>query len=179
MEKSINFFLANNVSECANVTGQLFNYIPNPNNHKVTKLTRKHAIFWNVPVTEAKKQKIKKSYNSAIISDEDPNYCEVERDMSMIKPKKVQIHKVTKLIKFSRFKNDWFCVYDNEYIRKYHNECVKNDLVIAMYRNIEKTIFDIEKSNQILSLNDIDYYSFTDLMSMAVWKARMKEYRAK
>ena len=40
-----NIFLANNVSECANVTGQLFNYIPNPNNFKRVKLTRKRAVF--------------------------------------------------------------------------------------------------------------------------------------
>ena len=111
----INFFLANNVSECANITGQMFNYIPNPNNYKIVKLTRKHAIFWNVPITQAKKDKISKSYNSAIISSEDPNYSQVERDMSMVKPKKVQLHKVTKLIKFGSLKKDWFCLYDDTF----------------------------------------------------------------
>ena len=77
-----NYFLANSVSECAPVTGALFNYIPDPNNHKVVKLTRKHAIFWNVPVSEAYLEKRAKSYNADILDYEtDPNYTNrVKRD---------------------------------------------------------------------------------------------------
>ena len=48
-----NFLLANNVSECAAVTGALYNYIPDPNNFKRVKLKRKRALFWNVPITAA------------------------------------------------------------------------------------------------------------------------------
>ena len=177
---AINFLLANNVSECANVTGQLFGYINKPNYYQPVKLKRKHALFWNVPITEAKKTKIKKSFNAGIIDTEnDKNYAQVEKDLSMVKPKRVQIHKVTKLIKFSEDKREWFCVYDNEYIKSYRGECVKDNLIVAMYRNIGKTRFNPEASNQILQLNDIDYYSFADIMSMARWKARMKEYRPK
>lgn len=173
-----NFFLANNVSECANVTGQLFGYIPNPNNHKITKLTRKHAIFWNVPITEEKKKVIKQSYNSAIISDEDPNYNEVERDMTLLKDKKTKIHKITAVVKFSSFKRDWFALYDGKYIRQYRNEPFRKELSIAMYRNIDEK-FNPELSKLILEGNDYRNYMFCDLMSMAIFKARMKEFKGK
>ena len=176
---AINFFLANNVSESANFLGQMFNYIPNPNEHEVVKLTRKHAIVWNIPITEAKKEAIAKSFNSAIIKNDDPNYANVERDLTMIKPKKVQIHKVTKLIKFSKWKSDWFCLYDDKYIRKYHNETVKDSLIVGMYRNIEKTLFNQEQALAILEMNDVRYFNFADIISMASWQARMKDYKSK
>ena len=97
----------------------------------------------------------------------------------MIKPKKVQIHKVTKLIKFSKWKSDWFCLYDDKYIRKYHNETVKDSLIVGMYRNIEKTLFNQEQALAILEMNDVRYFNFADIISMASWQARMKDYKSK
>ena len=173
-----NLFLANNVSECANVTGQLFGYIPNPSNHRRTKLTRKKAVFWNVPITEEKKKAIKESYNGPLISSEDPNYSDVQRDMSLLKKKETKIHKVTALIKFSRFKRDWYCLYDSKYIRAYRNESVRKDLSIAMYRNIEE-LFNPERTKAILETNDSRGFIFCDLMSMASFNARMKEFKTK
>lgn len=186
-----NFFLANNVSECANVTGQLFNYIPNPNNYKVVKLTRKKAIFWNVPVTEQKKEKIKKSYNSAIIRDDDPNYSNIVRDFTLIKPKKTRMYKITNVIKFSKFKQDWFLVYDNKYIKHFppqkkkpDGKCKgeinipKNAISIGMYRNIDE-VFNIDLVTNVLDTNDIKGFMFTDIISMATFQARMKDFRSK
>ena len=173
-----NLLLANNVSECASVTGQLYGYIPHPNNHKITKLTRKHAVFWNIPITEEKKKKIKASYNSAIISDEDPNYNDVQRDLTLLKAKKTKIHKVTSVIKFSSFKRDWYCIYDGRYIRQYRNESFKKELSIAMYRNIDE-LFNPDLAKTVLNMSDVRGYMFCDLMSMASFKARMKEFKSK
>lgn len=173
-----NLFLANNVSECANITGQLFGYIPHPENHKITKLTRKKAIFWNVPITEEKKNKIKTSYNSAIINEEDPNYNEVTRDLSLLKPKKTKIHRITSIIKFSSLKRDWFSVYDSKYIRQYRNEPFNKNLSIAMYRNIDE-LFNPDLAKAVLNNSDARAYYFCDLMSMATFKARMKEFKSK
>ena len=173
-----NFLLANNVSECANVTGQLFNFIPNPNQHRVTKLTRKHAIFWNVPVTEAYKQKRSKSYNAAIIRDDDANYHEVERDLTMIKKKSTRIYRLTNVIKFSKHKSDWFCVYDGKYIKKYSKEKFKKNKVIAMYRNQEE-LYDPELAKRVLDMSDYRSYMFCDIMSMAAFQAAMKTYKAR
>lgn len=173
-----NFLLANNVSECANVTGQLFNFIPNPNQHRVTKLTRKHAIFWNVPITEAYKQKRSKSYNAAIIRDDDPNYHAVERDLSMVKKKSTRVYRLTNLIKFSKQKSDWFCVYDKVYIKKYSKEKFKKDKVISMYRNQEE-LYNPELAKHVLDMNDYRSYMFCDIMSMAAFQAAMKTYKTR
>lgn len=173
-----NFLLANNVSECANVTGRLYNYIPNPNNYKVVKLTRKHTIFWNVPITDSYKEKRANSYNAPLISDNDPNYNEVVRDMSMVKKKSTRIYRLTNIIKFSKFKDDWFCVYDNKYIKKYSNEKFKSSKVISMYRNQEE-LYNIDLAKQVLARSDYRDYMFCDIMSMAAFQAAMKIFKAK
>lgn len=173
-----NFLLANNVSECANVTGQLFNFIPNPNDRRVIKLTRKHAIFWNVPVTSQYIEKRKKSYNASLIAEDDPNYHAVERDLTMIKKKSTRIYKLTNIIKFSKYKSDWFCVYDNKYVKKYKNEKFKKDKVIAMYRN-QEDLFNIDLARRVLDMSDYRAYMFCDIMSMAAFQAAMKTYKAK
>lgn len=173
-----NFLLANNVSECANVTGQLFNFIPNPNDRRVIKLTRKHAIFWNVPVTEAYKKKRSNTYNSSIIAEDDPNYHEVERDLSMIKKKSTRIYRLINVIKFSKFKSDWFCLYDGKYIKKWNKEKFKKDKVIAMYRN-QDDLYDPDLAKQVLDMSDYRSFMFCDIMSMAAFQAAMKTYKSK
>ena len=173
-----NFLLANNVSECANVTGQLFNFIPNPNDRRVIKLTRKHAIFWNVPVTRQYIEKRKNSYNAPLIADDDPNYHDIERDLTMIKKKSTRIYRLTNIIKFSKYKSDWFCVYDNKYVKKYRNEKFKKDKVIAMYRN-QEDLFNIDLARRVLDMSDYRAYMFCDIMSMAAFQAAMKTYKAK
>lgn len=173
-----NFLLANNVSECANVTGQLYNFIPNPNQRRVIKLTRKKAIFWNVPITQAYINKRKNSYNAPLISDDDPNYNQVERDMSMIKKKSTRIYRLTSIIKFSKMKSDWFALYDDKYIKKYNNEKYNKNIVIAMYRN-QDDIYNPDLAMRVLDRSDYRDFMFTDLMSMASFQASMKTYKAK
>lgn len=175
-----NFLLANNVSECAAVTGALYNYIPDPNNHKRVKLTRKRAMFWNVPITEAYKEKRKKSYNSNILDYEnDANYSDVERDLTLIKPKKTRLYKVTALYKFDKFdKKKWFCLYDGRYIRQYRNETVNKDLIYPMKRYLDG-IYVAEIVKTVFERFDNRNFEFCDIMSMALFQAQLKLIKAK
>lgn len=175
-----NFMLANNVSECANVTGALYNYIPDPNNFKRTFLTRRRAMFWNVPVTESYKEKRKKSYNSNIMNYEnDPNYATIERDLSLIKPKKIRIRKVTMLIKFHKYdKTKWFCVYDNKYIRQYRGETLNKNLSVPMRRYLDE-LYNIEIVNNIFERYDTKNFNYIDLISMALFQTQLKLLKAK
>ena len=176
----LNFFLANSVSECASVTGALFNYIPKPKNHKRVKLKRKHTIFWNVPVTEAYLAKRKKSYNADIMDYEnDPNYTNVvERDLSLIKPKKWRIRKVTTLIKFTKQKSDWFCLYDNRFIRKYKGESVSKDKVVPMRRYLDE-LFNPKRVEGIIERFDARAFMYCDIMSQALFQSQLKLIKQK
>lgn len=175
-----NFFLANSVSECAPVTGALFNYIPDPNNYKVVKLTRKHAIFWNVPVTDAYIEKRKKSYNADILDySRDPNYTNnIKRDLEAIKPKKTRIHKLTSVIKFTKYENAWFCIYDSKYVRVYKNESFKKDKVIPMVRHLDE-LFSPELVKSVIDRYDAKAFIYCDLMSQALFTSYIKEIKQK
>lgn len=175
-----NFLLANNVSECAYVTGALYNYIPDPNNYKRVKLTRKRAMFWNVPITKAYLEKRKKSYNANIMDyKNDPNYAEIERDLSLVKKKKTRIHKVTALIKFDKIdKGKWFCLYDGKYIRKYSNECVNKNLIIPMKRYLDE-VYNVDLVNMVFERYDQRNFMYADLMSMALFQGQLKLIKAK
>ena len=175
-----NFLLANNVSECAYVTGALYNYIPDPNNYKRVKLTRKRAMFWNVPITQAYLEKRKRSYNANIMDyKNDPNYAEIKKDLSLVKPKKTRIHKVTALIKFDKLdKGKWFCLYDNKYIRKYSNECVNKNLVIPMKRYLDE-VYNVDLVNMVFERYDQRNFMYADLMSMALFQGQLKLIKAK
>ena len=175
-----NFFLANSVSECASVTGALFNYIPDPNNHNIVKLTRKHAIFWNVPVTEAYKEKRKQSYNADIMDFEnDVNYNNiVKRDLELIKSKQTRIYKVTNVIKFSKKESDWFCIYDGKYIRRYRKEKFKKEKSIAMKRYLDE-LFDPNAVKTVIARFDARDFKYCDIMSQALFQAQLKLIKQK
>lgn len=175
-----NFLLANNVSECAAVTGALYNYIPNPNNHRRVKLTRRRAMFWNVPVTQSYLDKRKNSYNANIMDYEnDPNYANIEKDLSMIKPKQTRIHKVSMLLKFDKIdKKKWFCLYDGKYIRQYRNETLNKNIMFPMKRYMDER-YNQDFVNAIFERFDANGFMYADLMSMALFTAQLKLIKAK
>ena len=175
-----NYFLANSVSECAPVTGALFNYIPKPDCHDIVKLTRKHTIFWNVPVTMAYKMKRMKSYNADIMDYEnDANYTNVvQRDLALIKPKRTRLCKLTGIIKFGKDKTSWFSIYDDKYIRKYRGEGFKRDKVIAMKRYLDE-MYNIDIANSVIERFDARYFYYADLMSMSLFQAQLKLIKTK
>lgn len=170
-----NFLLANNVSECAAVTGALYNYIPDPNNHRRVKLTRRRALFWNVPVSEEYLKKRKKSINANITNfDDDVNYAEIKRDLSLLKSKSTKVRKVTTLLKFDKFaKGKWFCIYDGKYVRQYKGECVSKDRIVPMKRYMDE-LFNPDRIKQVFQMYDARLFMYCDLMSMALFTAQLK-----
>lgn len=172
------FYLANAVSECASVLGQLFNYIPTPGDFGIKKLTRKHCIMWNVPNGDAYLEKRKKSYTADVIDyDDDPNYTNiVKRDLETIMPKAHRLNKVTMIIMFTKSPQDWFSVYDGKYIRLYKNECVKSSLYVPMIRHLDKN-YNQELVKSIFDMYDARAFMYADLISQASFSARMKQLK--
>lgn len=175
-----NFLLANNVSECAAVTGALYNYIPDPNNFRRVKLTRKRAMFWNVPITEAYINKRRNSYNANIIDyKNDVNYTTLQRDLSLIKPKQTRLCRVTAVYKFDKFdKEKWFCLYDGKYIRKYRNETVNKSIIYPMKRYLDG-MYIADIANNVFERFDNRDFMYADLMSMTLFQSQLKLLKAK
>ena len=174
------FYLANAVSECAPFMGTLFNFIPKPGDFGIKKLTRRHCIVWNVPNSQAYIEKRKKSYNSDIIDfDNDPNYTNiVKRDLDLVKPKQVRLHKATYVIMFSKYESDWFTVYDGKYIRAYRKERLKKEYYIPMIRHLDAT-YNQDIVRQIFDRYDARGFMYCDIISQASFGAKMKALKNK
>jgi len=173
-------YLANNVSECSTFTSEMWGYYPPPGQFGIVKCRRKNAVFFNVENSQEYIDKRKAAMTGSITDFEnDSNYSnKINFDMSMIKPKKTRIYKVTELIKFTKDPKDWFCVYDNKYIRQYRGEALKESLSVPMRRHLDG-LFSEESVSSVFDRYDAKYFVYTDVLSLATFKARMKELRAK
>ena len=174
------FMLANAVSECASFLGGLFNFIPRPGDFGIKKLTRQHCIVWNIPNSKEYLEKRSKSYTSDVFDyANDPNYTNiVKRDLDLIKPRWTRIRKVTMVIMFSKYPQDWFCVYDGKYIREYHKEQVNKNLFVAMIRHLD-VIFIQDLVRDIYECYDARGYRYCDIISQARFGAKMKLLKSK
>lgn len=173
-------YLANNVSECSTFTSEMWGYYPPPGKFGIIKCPRKNAVFFNVENSSKYIEKRKTAMTGSITDfDNDSNYSnQIKFDMSMIKPKKTRIIKVTELIKFTKSPSDWFCLYDGKYIRQYRGETLSNDLTIPMRRHLDE-MFNEERALSVFDRYDAKCFVYTDVLSLATFRARMKELKAK
>lgn len=164
---------ANAVSECSDFLAQLAGFIPEyPGRFK---LKRRHMIVDNIPNSKAYLEKRKKSIGADIMDyDDDSNYTNiVKRDLETLAPKNKRYLKVTTLIKFSKEKRDWFCVYDGNVIRRYRGETVNKNIVIPMRRYLD-ALFDQEVMMSVIERYDARAFVFSDLISQATFAAALK-----
>lgn len=167
------FGCANAVSECSDFLAQLAGYIPEKPGR--IKLKRKHMVIENLINSQAYLDKRSRSVGGDIMNyAEDSNYTNiVKRDIETLMPKGRRLRKVTALIKFSKDKQDWFCEYDGGIIRRYKNECVSKELVVAMRRYLD-TLYNAEVAKTIFDRYDARSYMFADLVSQATFAAKLK-----
>lgn len=173
-------YLANTVSESSTFTSEMWGFYMPPGDFRIKKCPRKNAVFFNVPNSERYIEKRKASVMGSITDFEnDSNYSnQIAMDMKVIKPKRTRLIKVTYLIKFSKRPEDWFCLYDNKYLRKYRGESIKKDKVIAMRRHIDE-VFNSSLITDVFDRYDVKDYMYADIISMACFRARMSELKAK
>ena len=173
-------YLANSVSECSTFTSEMWGFYMHPGDFKIKRCPNKNAVFFNVPNSQAYIDKRKTAMTGSITDfDNDANYSnQIKLDMSHIKPKKTRIQKVTRLIMFSKSPADWFCEYDGFYIKRYNKETVKKELRCPMKRHLEE-LFNDDLVLNIFAKYDYNEYKYTDVISMATFRAKMKELKAK
>ena len=99
-------------------------------------------------------------------------------DLGLIKPKRWRIRKVTQLLKFSKYESDWFCVYDNRYIRQWKGESVSKDKIVPMRRYLDE-VFNPDKVINIINRYDMRNFMYCDIMSQALFATQLKLIKAK
>lgn len=172
------FGCANAVSECSDFLAQLAGFIPEkPGRYK---LKRKHMIVDNLLNSQAYIDKRKKSIGGDIMNyEDDSNYTNVvKRDLDTLAPKSIRLRKVSQLIKFSKDKSSWFCLYDNNIIRRYKGETVSRDRIIPMKRYLDE-LYIPEIVMSIIERYDARDFKFKDMISQATFAANLKLIKPK
>lgn len=172
------FGCANAVSECSDFLAQLCGLIPEKPGRYFLK--RKHMVIDNIINSKAYIEKRKRSIGADIMDyNEDANYTNVvKRDLDTLMPKGRRLRKVTALIKFSKDPKDWFCEYDGKIIRRYRRECVNRQLVQPMKRYLDEA-YNADYVKSVIERFDARSYLFADLISQAVFAAKLKEVKNK
>lgn len=172
------FYLANNVSECSSFTTEMWGYYMPPGKFGITKCRRKNAVFISVENSQEYIDKRKKAITGSITDFEnDSNYSnQIQMDMSMIKPKKTRIYRVTNLLKFTKNPSDWFCVYDGKYIKRWNKQAVSKDIIVPMKRHLDNN-FNPDTVNNMFDLYDAQHFMYCDVATLANFRARMKELK--
>jgi len=170
------FGCANAVSECSDFLAQLCGLIPEKPGRYFLK--RKHMVIDNIINSKAYIEKRKRSIGADIMDyDEDSNYTNVvKRDLDTLMPKGRRLRKVTALIKFSKDPKDWFCEYDGKIIRRYRRECVNRNLIQPMKRYLDEA-YSADYVKSVIERFDARSYLFADLISQAVFAAKLKEVK--
>lgn len=172
------FGCANAVSECSDFLAQLCGLIPEKPGRYFLK--RKHMVIDNIINSKAYIEKRKRSIGADIMDyEEDSNYTNVvKRDLDTLMPKGRRLRKVTALIKFSKDPKDWFCEYDGKIIRRYRRECVNRNLIQPMKRYLDEA-YSADYVKSVIERFDARSYLFADLISQAVFAAKLKEIKNK
>ena len=171
-------YLANNVAECSSFTTEMWGYYMPPGKFGITKCKRRKAVFISVENSEEYVQKRKASIMGSITDFEnDSNYSnQISMDMSLIKPRKTRIYKVSHLVKFSNNPNDWYCIYDGKYIKRYSGQTISKDKMIPMIRHLDN-MFNKERQQMIFDMYDNRIFMYCDVATLANFRARMKEIK--
>lgn len=164
---------ANSVSECAGAMAQLCNFIP----QKLGRfwLTRKHTVIDNIPNSKAYEEKRKKSIGAAIMDyDNDANYTnELKRDLETLKKKGHRLRTPTALIKFSKKPSEWFIIWDGKIIKRYNNQTISKNKIIAMRRYLDE-FYNGDIVKNIIDRYDARGFLFADLVSQAYFAENLK-----
>lgn len=157
------FFMLNNTEECPDVLS-MFGFIPLE--FGTYKLKRKHCVIDYIPNNIAYEKRRKNALANELDTGTGNFTNKFEKDLRLIYKKRTLTPSY--VIKFSKYKEDWFTVYDGKVVCKYNNEKVK---VITMKRYLDE-VFNPEERDMVIDLVDTrSYYYKSILIQQLFYKA--------
>lgn len=155
-ERTKIFFLGNTLEEASDILCA-FNFIPE--GFGIYKLKKKRAVIHNIEPTEAYKKRRQGTIADILMPTASTFTNKIDTDNSLIT--KQRLKEPQYIIKFNKDPNTWFTVWDNNIVKKYHNE---NKPVKAMRPYLDEK-YNVEIPRTIITLFDTRSYLFTNLIT--------------
>ena len=156
-KEKIHIFMIGNTTEEASDILSMFNFIPQ--DFGVYKLKSKRAVIDYMPNSDAYVKRRKGTVGDILAGSTSNFTNSIETDISLINKKRLV--RPQYIIKFSKDRNDWFTVWENSTIAKWHKEIKPG---IAMRRYVDEQ-FAPELRDQVFGQWDARAFKFDCLLT--------------
>lgn len=158
--------IGNTLEESSDILSA-FNFIPD--NFGRYKLKSKRLVIDYIKPNDKYKKRRKGTAADILAGNQSTFTNEVEIDRSLLCNRRLCV-KPIQIIKFTKIKDTWFTLWNNNIIRQYNNE---NKPVIAMQRYLDEQ-FELESQKAIFNAFDARAFKFTEI---ATFKRFQKQLR--
>ena len=164
-ERTKIFFLGNTLEEASDILCG-FNFIPQ--SWGTFKLKSKRAVIQNIEPTEEYLARRKGTVADILLPTASTFTNKIDTDTSLVNRKR--LIEPMMVIKFSKSKDTWYTVWDNNVIAKYNGE---KKPVIAMRPYIDER-YNLELVKNVMLLFDSRSYKFKDLITFKQFQKELE-----
>lgn len=160
------FIIGNMLDTCADIMAGL-NFIPEE--FGTYKLKSKRVVIDYMEPTDAYKERRKGSFADLWLPHASTFTNVIETDNRLIDKRRVG--QPRQLIKFTKDKSTWFCLYDHGIIDVYKNQNIKN--VIAMRPYLDE-LFDSQLRDNVMMLFNSRSYHYKNLIAFKKFQKQLE-----
>ena len=167
-ERTKIFFLGNTLEDASDILCS-FGFIPE--SFGIFKLKSKRCVIHNIEPSEAYLKRRKGTIADILMPEASTFTNKINTDTALINKK--SLISPSFIIKFTKNKDDWFTVWENNILAKYNGE---KKPVIAMRPYLDE-VFNVEVQKNIITLFDTRSLQFRNLITFKRFQACMEQLK--
>ena len=159
------FFMGNTLEDASDILCA-FNFIPEQ--FGTFKLKKKRCVIQNIEPSDAYKKRRAGTIADILMPQASTFTNKIDTDTTLITKKR--LIEPNYVIKFTKYKNEWFTVWDGNVIRKYNGE---QKPVIAMRPYLDE-VYNAQSQKNIITLFDTRSLLFTNLITFKEFQKQIE-----
>ena len=159
------FFCGNTLEDASDILCA-FNFIPEQ--FGTFKLKKKRCVIQNIEPSDAYKKRRAGTIADILMPQASTFTNKIDTDTTLITKKR--LIEPNYVIKFTKYKNEWFTVWDGNVIRKYNGE---QKPVIAMRPYLDE-VYNAQSQKNIITLFDTRSLLFTNLITFKEFQKQVE-----
>lgn len=159
------FFMGNTLEDASDILCA-FNFIPEQ--FGTFKLKKKRCVIQNIEPSDAYKKRRAGTIADILMPQASTFTNKIDTDTTLITKKR--LIEPNYIIKFTKYKNEWFTVWDGNVIRKYNGE---KKPVIAMRPYLDE-VYNAQSQKNIITLFDTRSLLFTNLITFKEFQKQIE-----
>ena len=159
------FFLGNTLEDASDILCA-FNFIPEQ--FGIYKLKSKRCVIHNIEPTEAYKKRRAGTVADILMPTASTFTNKIETDKTLIT--KQRLIEPSYVVKFTKYKDDWFTIWDGNVVKKYNGE---KKPVLAMRPYLDE-VFNVDVQKNMITLFDTRSLLFPNLITFKQYQKNIE-----